>query len=71
MEHHEPFMPFLRRREVAKLLKVSGSTVSRLVQKGDLEAFRIGGRLRITTRSLEKFTGVPLDGRSSAVSDPS
>ena len=71
MNHHEPFMPFMRRREVAKLLKVSGSTVSRLVERGDLEAFRIGGRLRISTRSIEKFTGFPLDDRRCAVGDPS
>ena len=56
--------PFLRRREVARLLKISPSTVSRLVARGDLEAFRIGGRvgrLRISTRSVEEFTGVPLE----------
>ena len=71
MDYHTPF---LRRREVARLLKISPSTVSRLVERGDLEAFRIGGRggrLRISTRSVEKFTGIPLDDHRCAVSDPS
>ncbi|MDA1348809.1 MAG: helix-turn-helix domain-containing protein [Chloroflexi bacterium] len=53
--------PFLRRGEVARLLKLCPATVSRLIDKGELEAFRVGGRIRISRRSVEKFTGVPLE----------
>ena len=57
MSRYEPVM---RRREVAKLLKVSGNTVSRLIKRGDLEAFYVGNRVRVRTCSIEKFTGLKL-----------
>ena len=53
--------PVLRRREAAELLKLSANTISRLVKRGDLEAFSVGGRLRISRRSVERFMGFSLE----------
>ena len=64
-------VPVLRRREVAELLKLSVNTVSRLVERGELEAFTVGGRLRISAKSVEEFMGFSLDSRPSALSNPS
>jgi len=43
-------------RDVARLLEIDRRTVSRLIEDGDLEAYRIGPKLiRISRSSLESF----------------
>ena len=41
--------------EVAKILKVSQMTVRRLIDEGELEAFKVGNQWRITKEALDRF----------------
>ena len=41
--------------EVAKMLKVSQMTVRRLIDEGELEAFKVGNQWRIKKEALERF----------------
>ncbi len=41
--------------EVAKMLKVSQMTVRRLIDEGELEAFKVGNQWRITKEALDRF----------------
>lgn len=41
--------------EVAKMLKVSHMTVRRLIESGDLEAFKVGNQWRIKHEALDRF----------------
>ena len=41
--------------EVAKMLKVSQMTVRRLIEDGELEAFKVGNQWRITQEALDRF----------------
>ncbi|HLZ38645.1 MAG TPA: helix-turn-helix domain-containing protein [Mycobacteriales bacterium] len=49
-----PKLPGLSVEDVAIELNRSYST-ARLVNSGDLEAIRVGGRLRVTRRSLDAY----------------
>jgi len=42
-------------KEVAIMLGISRVTVYRLVEKGDLKAFKVGGSLRFKTDQVEKY----------------
>ncbi len=42
-------------KEVAADLRITESTVYKLIQSGRLKAFRIGNRLRIRQEDLDKF----------------
>lgn len=50
-------MNLLTLREVATVMKVSESTVRRLIQSGSLTAYKIGqrGQLRIKEKDLERY----------------
>ena len=41
--------------EVAEVLRVSGMTVYRLIEKGDLRALRIGARWRVSSADLDAY----------------
>jgi excisionase family DNA binding protein len=41
--------------EVAKILRVSGATVRRLIKSGELEAFPVGTQYRIKQEALDKY----------------
>jgi excisionase family DNA binding protein len=42
-------------KEVAKLLKVHTRTIARLVERGELKAFRVGDLLRFRRSDIDKF----------------
>ena len=42
-------------KEVADIIRVHPKTVTRLIQRGDLEAFTISDEYRITQSSLDRF----------------
>lgn len=46
---------FYRVNDIAKLLKVSLSLVYRLVERGELQSYRIGGAVRISKEQLEAY----------------
>ncbi len=48
-------MSFLKTRDVAKYLNVSGQTVRCLVEKGELTGVRVGGQLRIDDVALASY----------------
>jgi excisionase family DNA binding protein len=55
---------FLTVFEAAAILRVSKQTVYRLVRAGDLEAVRVGGRLRIPAHVVEpRASASPRQGR--------
>jgi excisionase family DNA binding protein len=41
--------------EVAKLLRVSPATISRVIRDGKLKAFRVGGQWRILGAELQAY----------------
>ena len=41
--------------EVAEVLRVSGMTVYRLIEKGELRALRIGARWRVSSADLDEY----------------
>lgn len=43
--------------EVAKILKVSTSTVRKLIKSGKLEAIEVGNQYRVTEEELDRFLG--------------
>lgn len=47
--------------EVAELLKVSHSTVRRLIDSGHLKSVRIGGQIRIRQRDLDDYVASAVD----------
>jgi excisionase family DNA binding protein len=50
--------PFaLRRKEAAKLLGISVTTLDRAIARGDLKAKRYGSRLLLPMSELERFLG--------------
>ena len=64
--------------EIAKALKVKPLTIYRMIQRGELEAIRIGGptgRLRVDRRELERYLSarrsVALRASDSPPSPPS
>ena len=42
-------------KELEALLKVTNRTLLRYIESGRLEAFKVGGRWRVTEEALEKF----------------
>ena len=42
-------------REIAALLRISKAIVSRLIDKGDISAYSIGGQLRIPGVELNRY----------------
>jgi excisionase family DNA binding protein len=62
--HYVP--SFLTLREVSATLRVSEKTVRRMIERGELRAFRIGGQLRISRDSLVDLlrAGEVRDGNS-------
>ena len=46
--------------DIAKGLNCSKKTVYKWINEGQLEAFRVGGLLRVTKPALEKFLGIPI-----------
>lgn len=48
-------MSFLKTRDVAKVLNITGQTVRALVEKGDLPGVRVGGQLRIDETALTRY----------------
>lgn len=51
-------------REVAELFEVSGATIRREVERGNLECFKIGNESRFTMYHLEKYTNVKELGKT-------
>jgi len=45
--------PLLTIREIAKFLNVSIRTVQRMVKRGDLDAIRVGGQIRVRRSALD------------------
>lgn len=45
----------MTRSEVQKILKISKGTVLKLIQNGELEAFRIGNSYRITREAMMSY----------------
>ena len=41
--------------EVAERLKVHQKTVARLINRGELVAYRVGGQLRIAVEDLDRY----------------
>lgn len=44
--------------DAARMLNCSRPTVYRLLQKGQLDCYRIGEDQRVTTESIRRYTGV-------------
>ncbi len=44
-------------KEVAKILKVSDDTVRRMIDSGELEAFKVHNQWRIRKEVLDRFMG--------------
>lgn len=44
--------------QVAEILQLSSRTVRSLIEANELEAFRIGGSVRITEAALQKAMGI-------------
>lgn len=63
--------------EVAEILKIKKHTVYQMVKRGDLTAFRIGRKLRINPRDVDKYrqqgnpaiASIPFSSTSSSSSD--
>lgn len=53
----EKKMELLTVPEIADIMKVSEKTVRRLIQRGDLTAYKLGdrGQLRVKQRDLEQY----------------
>ena len=45
----------MTRSDVQKILKVSKGTVLKLIQSGELEAFRLGNSYRVTREALMNY----------------
>lgn len=41
--------------EVARILKVSHMTIRRLIERGEIEAFKVGNQYRITKDALDRY----------------
>jgi excisionase family DNA binding protein len=41
--------------EAAEMLKVSVDTIRRMIKRGELDAVKVGGQLRIKAASLQKY----------------
>jgi len=41
--------------EIANMLSVSKRTVQRIVKRGDLDAIRVGGQIRVRRSALDKM----------------
>lgn len=46
---------FLSKSEVAERLEVSGQTVARMVERGDLPSIRIGQRVKVPASGLAEY----------------
>ena len=42
-------------KEIAKMLSVSKRTVQRMVKRGDLNAIRVGGQIRVRRSALDRM----------------
>lgn len=47
--------PIMTRKEAQEILRVSKGTILKLIQSGELEAFKLGKNYRITKESLIDF----------------
>ncbi len=47
--------PLMTLRDVMARLNVSEPTVRRMVRRGDIPAFRVGGQLRFERKEIEKW----------------
>jgi excisionase family DNA binding protein len=52
MADRSSYAPLLTVREVSSSLRVSEKTVRRMIARGELRAYRVGGQLRIARDSL-------------------
>jgi excisionase family DNA binding protein len=55
-------MNFFTMAEVAECLHVSGRTVRRWIEAGDLVVYRVGGIVRIAERDLRAFLALHREG---------
>ena len=55
---------FLTLREVSELLKLSGKTVYRLAQRGDIPAFKAGGSWRFRGTDIDRWAAAEVEGNS-------
>ena len=63
-----PDPQFLTPKEIARALRVSEMTVSRLIRHGDIEAYKIGGQHRVSIPALKQYlTDASTAGQSSGV----
>ena len=42
-------------KEIAKMLSVSKRTIQRMVKRGDLDAIRVGGQIRVRRSALDQM----------------
>ena len=59
-------MILLTKKEAADILKVCPTTIRRMMNRGDLEGFRVGKITRITRKSLEKLIGLAIEPSSES-----
>lgn len=52
----------LEAKDVAKLFKVHVRTVARMVERGELKAFRVGDLLRFRRSDIDAFINSQLEG---------
>ena len=58
---------YLTLREVAELLKLSEKTIYRLVQQGDIPAFKVGGSWRFRASDIEEWIEGQLEDKKRAL----
>ncbi|MEV4418813.1 excisionase family DNA-binding protein [Patulibacter sp. NPDC049589] len=52
--------PYWKPRDIAELVGVNASTVYRMIQKGDLDSVKVGGRVvRVPSEAVAKLVGAP------------
>lgn len=56
-------------KEVAKMFKVHPRTITNMVERGELKAFRVGNLLRFRKSDIENFINSQLEGKKSSEED--
>jgi excisionase family DNA binding protein len=65
-KYHSQSMNILTVQEVADLLRIHRSTVSRYAMSGELKSYRLGNRRLFKTRDVEAFFDNLLEDKSFA-----
>ena len=51
-------------QEVADILKIAKTTVYELIKRGDLNSYRVGNKMRIEMKDIEKYISNKKDKKS-------